>query len=290
MKRASEIPAQCWVPVLATLMILAGYSIALPRKDTAASGVLRVCADPNNLPFSNVAGEGFENRIAQMLASEMELSLAYTWWPQRRGFIRHTLNAGDCDLVIGVPEGFELAQTTAAYYISSYVLVTRRNDRLGLGSLHDEGLRELRIGVHAIGDDYANIPPVQVLAMRGITRNVRGYRIYGDYSQPDPPRDLIDALADGGIDVAIAWGPIAAYFAHRVSVPMDVIPLPPSDSSAQLPMRFGIAMAVRHGDDALQDAVESALRARREQIRHLLAEYHVPRIDIGPVAHATDVR
>jgi mxaJ protein len=152
------------------------------------SRVLRVCADPNNLPYSNRAGEGFENRIAELLAADRHASLDYTWWPQRRGFVRNTLNTGACDVVMGVPAALELTSTTRPYYRSSYMFVSRRDRRLGLHSFDDPRLRELRIGVQMIGDDFANSPPAHALSSRGIVRNVVGYSVYGDYAQPRPCR------------------------------------------------------------------------------------------------------
>lgn len=242
-------------------------------------GVLRVCADPNNMPFSNERGEGFENELARMIASSLGWSVSYTWWPQRRGFIRNTLAAKKCDVVMGVPARYELAETTQPYYRSTYVTVTRRNDALRIRSFDDPRLKTLTIGLHAIGDDYNNVPPAQMLAMRGIVANIRGYSIYGDYSRPDPPRDLIDAVAKQEVDVAIAWGPLAGYFADRESVKLEVTPLVDDHPSKILPLQFEIAMAVRKGDDELKSRLNTVLSARRKEIGQLLDRYHVPTVD-----------
>lgn len=236
---------------------------------------LRVCADPNNLPFSNLRGEGFENALARLVARDLHRELAYTWWPQRRGFVRNTLKAGVCDLVMGVPAAFELVEPTAPYYRSSYVFVSRADRHLDLRSLDDPRLHALAIGVHAIGDDYANVPPAQALARRGVVANVHGYSIYGDYSKPDPARDLIDAVARGDIDVAIAWGPLAGYFAPREPVTLEVRPVVASDPP-DAGMTFAIAAGVRHGDGALKSEVQAVLDRRRADIAALLRRYHVP--------------
>jgi quinoprotein dehydrogenase-associated probable ABC transporter substrate-binding protein len=236
---------------------------------------LRVCADPNNLPFSNSREEGFENRIAQILARDLGLDgVAYTWWPQRRGFVRNTLAAGACDVVMGVPADYERTATTRAYYRSTYVLVSRHERHLALRSLDDPRLRRLRIGLHVIGDDYANVPPAQALARRGIVANVRGYSIYGDYSRPDPPRSLLDALVHDEIDVAIAWGPLAGYFARREPVTLDLAPVAPVGEA--LPMTFAIAVGVRRGDARLRSAIDQSLVRRRADIQHVLVQYGVP--------------
>ena len=236
---------------------------------------LRVCADPNNLPFSNLRGEGLENALARLVARDLHRELSYTWWPQRRGFVRNTLKAGVCDLVMGVPAAFGMVDPTAPYYRSSYMFVTRSDRHLDLRSLDDPRLHQLAIGVHAIGDDYANVPPAQALAMRGVVANVHGYSIYGDYSKPDPARDLIDAVARGEIDVAIAWGPLAGYFATLEPVALEVQLVLASDPP-DAGMTFAIAAGVRPGDAALKSEVQAVLDRRRADVASLLREYHVP--------------
>ena len=241
----------------------------------AAEDRLRVCADPNNLPFSNARGEGFENEIAAILARDLGLGgVAYTWWPQRRGFIRATLGTGVCDVAMGVPSDFRRTANTRPYYRSGYVFVTRTDRRLRLRSFDDPRLRALRVGVHVIGDDYANVPPVEALARRGLVDNVRGYSIYGDYSQPDPPRNLLDALARGEIDVAIAWGPLAGYFARREPVALSIVPLAPTGDV--LPMAYSISIGVRRGNERLRAALDQALARRQADIDLVLARYGVP--------------
>jgi mxaJ protein len=241
---------------------------------------LRVCADPNNLPFSNSRGEGFENAMARLVAHDLHRELTYTWWPQRRGFVRNTLKAGVCDLIMGVPAGFEMVEPTTPYYRSSYAFVTRADRHLDVDSFDDPRLRKLAIGVHTIGDDYANVPPAQALATRGIVGNVRGYSIYGDYSQPNPARALIDAVARGEIDVAIAWGPLAGYFAAREPVALRVKPVAPADPP-DAGMTFAIAAGVRHGDTALRSEVQAVLDRRRDDIAAMLHDYHVPLLAEG---------
>jgi mxaJ protein len=176
--------------------------VGLAQRPDAGARVLRVCADLNNLPFSNERREGFENRLAELVARDLGARLEYVWWAQRRGFIRNTLAAGECDVVFGVPSRFERVLPTAPYLRSSYVFVSRDTLAPPLTSLDDQRLRTLRIGVHLIGDDYTNTPPAHALARRGIVRNVAGYTIYGDYREPNPPARIIEALGRGEIDVA----------------------------------------------------------------------------------------
>jgi mxaJ protein len=240
------------------------------------SRVLRVCADPNNLPFSNQAEQGFENRIARLIAADLGAEVRYTWWAQRRGFVRNTLRAGECDLIPGIPAQFAPVATTAPYYGSSYVFVTRASLEPAIESLDDPRLRRLRIGVHLIGDDYANPPPVAALARRGIVRNVAGYSIYGDYRDPNPPARLVEAVARGEVDVAIVWGPFGGYFATREGVPLRVTRTREADDGQGVPFVFQIAMGVRAEDSVLLRRVDSALIRRRSEVRRILREYGVP--------------
>jgi quinoprotein dehydrogenase-associated probable ABC transporter substrate-binding protein len=239
---------------------------------------LRVCADPNNLPFSNDRLEGFENKIAALVAREMKTEVQYTWWAQRRGFIRNTLKAGTCDLVVGVPSSFELALTTSPYYRSTYVFVSRKDRHLNITSFDDPLLRKIKVGVQMIGDDFANTPPAHALSNRGIIQNVKGYTVYGDYAEANPPARIIDAVARGEVDVAVAWGPLAGYFARRQRVPLEVVPVSPQIDLPFLPFVYDISMGVRRGDDAFREELEEILARRRPEIEGILDEYGVPRV------------
>ncbi len=242
----------------------------------ARTGVLRVCADPNNLPFSDARGRGFENRIARVLAAELHDTVQYTWWAQRRGFVRNTLKARRCDAVIGAPVGDEQLRTTMPYYRSTYVFVTRRGTP-PVRSFDDPRLRRMRVGVHVIGADNNSLPPGVALTRRGIVRNVRGYSIYGDYRQESPPARLVEAVARGDVDVAVVWGPLAGYYARRSRVPLDVTPVAPTPADGPTArMDFAIALGVRRADDSLHVALERALVRRAGAVRRILLEYRVP--------------
>jgi mxaJ protein len=262
------------------LALVAGAAVlgALASPADAAGRELRVCADPNNLPFSNQKGQGFENRIAELVAEELDAELSYTWWAQRRGFIRNTLNAGACDVVMGVPAGYELLETTAAYYRSAYVDVYRADKGLDLHSITDPRLRDLRICVHLIGDDGANPPPAHALGAQGIVDNVVGYMIYGDYREPNPPARVIEAVAAGDLDIAAVWGPFGGYFAKHASVPLAAVPITDTAAFAPLRFEFGMAMGVRKDDRALLEELNGIIERRREDIHALLDAYGVPRV------------
>jgi mxaJ protein len=243
----------------------------------AQAGELRVCADPNNLPFSNAAGEGFENRIVALLARDLGDSVHYTWWAQRRGNVRNTLNAGTCDLIPGTASSAGITGTSNPYYRSTYVFVSRGDRGLAdLASLDDPRLRKLRIGVQLIGDDGANTPPSLSLARRGIVDNVRGYMVYGNYADRAPQAAIIDAVASGAIDTAIVWGPTAGYFAAQSKTPMVLTPVRPWLDGPQSPMVFDISMGVRRDDRALRRTINQALARNQQAIDAILKAYHVP--------------
>ncbi len=244
----------------------------------SSSTPFRVCADPNNLPFSNSKQEGFENKIAELLAQEFHSDLQYTWWPQRRGFLRSTLNAGVCDVVMGIPADVNSLLTTRPYYRSTYVFVTPKTEGHQIASFDDPELRHVKIGVHLIGDDYANSPPAHILASKGIVDNVVGYSVFGDYGKDSPPGKLIQAVASGEVEIAIVWGPIAGYFAKRQEKPLALVAVPPGESPPNLPLTYRIALGVRKRDVALQAKLNEALEKNTAEIHRILEDYGVPLI------------
>jgi quinoprotein dehydrogenase-associated probable ABC transporter substrate-binding protein len=271
--------ADCGLRIFITASIaLSLVSIAACARHGEAKPArkLRVCADPNNLPFSNRRLEGFENKIAELLARELDAEVEYAWRPQRRGFIRDTLKAGVCDLVVGLPSDFEMALTTEPYYRSTYVFVYRQDSGLKIKSFDDPALRRFSIGVQVIGDDGANAPPAHALSNRSIAGNVRGYTVYGDYAEDSPPARIIDAVGAGEIDVAVAWGPLAGYFAKRQPVPLEIVAVSPR-SDPSLPFVYDISLGVRRGERAFKDELERALERRRVEVEKILDDYGVPR-------------
>ena len=267
-----------------------GRPTSAPGTRNAEPGprVLRVCADPNNLPFSNQRGEGFENRLATLVAAELKATLAYTWHAQRRGFVRNTLRAGACDLIMGVPSSFELVLATRPYYRSTYVFVHRRDAKVTVRSFDDPVLKRLRVGVQFVGDDYTNTPPAHALAARGIVHNVVGFSLYGDYREPNPPARILDAVVRDSIDVAVVWGPLAGWYARRSRVPLTLVPVSPQIDVPFLPMVYDISMGVRRDDPGLKAEVEDVLVRRRDAVERILDEYGVPRV--GPKHRAARVR
>ena len=265
---------------------LASALLLVALAPPARSDELRICADPNNLPFSDAQRQGFENKLAELVGGELGKAVSYTWWAQRRGFVRNTLKAKECDVVIGVPVGYDPVETTRPYYRSTYVFVSRQDRDLDISSLEDERLRQLSVGVHLVGDASANTPPADALAHRGITGNVKGFMIYGDYRQSSPPSRLIEAVENGEVDIAAAWGPLAGYAAKSSSVPLRVTPIDDDGKFAPLKFRFAIAMGVRHGDHALRDRLNEIIAKQATDIREVLLSYGVPLVDEAKPAAA----
>ena len=236
---------------------------------------LRVCADPNNLPFSNRAGAGFENRLAEILAHDLDAQLEYTWWSERKSFVKNSLNAGKCDVVPGIAVGTASVLATQPYYRSSYVFVSRKDRNLHISSLLDDRLSALKIGVHVVNDDYA--PPAHALAGRGLSGNLVGFNLFGEYGEENPPAKLIDAVERGEVDVAIVWGPFAGFFAKSETAPLDIGPVTPP-AWMGIPFTYDISMAVRPSDTALKDELDKVLAHECPAIRDLLSTYGIPTV------------
>jgi mxaJ protein len=244
--------------------------------------VFRVCADPDDLPFSNDKQQGFDNKIAAVLAKDLNDTLTFAWWPTRRGFVRNTLSSSGCDVIIGVPKGYDLVLPTNPYYRAAYVAVTRRDRQLKIATLDDSVFKSLKIGVSQIGDNYTNTPPAQALGARGIIQNVMGFTSF--YTPDHPPGEIIDAVATGRIDVALAWGPLAGYYAKQSSVPLELSALPDTDRATGLPFAYELTLGVRRADRGLRDTLNMALDRRRTDIEAILRDYGVPMLPLSTAA------
>jgi quinoprotein dehydrogenase-associated probable ABC transporter substrate-binding protein len=262
---------------------LSGVLVFVLSTTSVQAGVLRVCSDPNNLPFSNRAGEGFENRIAALIAHDLGDTVAYTFAAQHKTFVKRTLDAHKCDVVMGEPVGSDEVRETRPYYASSYVFVYRQRSGDQVSSLTDPRLRKLRIGVHLIGGE--DTPPELALGEEGIVDNVSGFMIYGDYAQPNPPARLIEAVQHGDVDVAAVWGPLGGYFAKLSSGTLQVTPITDTARFAPLAFRFAIAMGVRKDDIALRNVLDAEIARNGTQIRNILRDYGVPLVDLKANAH-----
>jgi quinoprotein dehydrogenase-associated probable ABC transporter substrate-binding protein len=256
----------------------AAVAVLLFAGGAAAKREIRVCADPDNLPFSNQKQEGFENRIAKLIAREMHATLRYTFMPQRRGFIRRTLNAKECDLVMGVPADYDEVLATKPYYRSTYVFVYPADKDIHLRSFDDPALRELRIGLHAFSHGGGNTPPAHALERRGIFGNVVGFAQADAGPSGNPPQKIVESIAADDIDVGIVWGPFGGYFAQRQHRKLEVVPVSPSVDPPFL-FVFDIAMGVRKGEDAFKRELEAILDRKQGHIRRILEKYGVPLVE-----------
>ena len=264
--------------VLAASSAAAAVDPAAVPVPEPATRELTVCADPNNLPFSNRAQEGFENKIASLIARDMGAKLTYVWWAQRRGYARSTLNEAKCDMWPGVANGVDRIATSRPYYQSTYVFVTRENALLQGLTLDDERLRSLKVGVQMIGNDAMNTPPAHALSRRGIIDNVRGYMLYGNYETPNPPAAIVDAVAKGDVDVALVWGPLAGYFAAHSAVPLRLERVTPELDDAIWPMTYGISAGVNRHNPQLLAEVQRILDEEQPTIDAILSTYAVPSV------------
>ena len=259
----------------AALAVLTG---AAPR----APSELKVCVDPYEMPLSNDKEEGFENKIAHLVAQDLNAAVVNFWWPQRRGYLRNSILAGFCDVLMQAPVGFDPVATTKPYYRSTYYFVYRADRGLAIRSLDDTVLKHLKIGVNLIGYDYTNTPPAHALSPRGIV----GLTGFGSFFNPDPhadhPQDIIEALAKDSIDVAIVWGPLEGYWVKRAAVPLTMVALPDSDPVSGMPFARSMAMGVRHRDKALLATLDSVIDRRHADIIAILKEFNVPMIEMRP--------
>jgi quinoprotein dehydrogenase-associated probable ABC transporter substrate-binding protein len=262
--------------------ILALVGVALPggagAQDAEGSielvdpHVFRACADPRDLPLSNEAGEGFENKIADLFARKLGKSVAYTFYPDAIGFIRNTLNAYHCDVVMGTAQGDDLVQPTNPYYRTSYAAAYRQDGPLkGMDSLSDPRLKTARIGI------VAGTPPATYLAMNGLLGQIKSYRLGVDTRYDSSTHEMMDDLDKGEIDVALLWGPFAGYYASKAKTPTAVVPLTKEQGGPR--MVYRIVMGVRHSDQNWKRALNKLISENQDEIQAILRSYGVPLLD-----------
>ena len=246
---------------------------------------LVVCSDPDNMPFSNAKGEGFENRLAVIVAAQLGRPLAYDWLPQRPDLVREELAAGRCDMVIGVPTQSDWLKPTQPYYWSSYVLISRADRKLDITSLKDHRLRHLKIGVASVGVNDLYSPPAHVLAGLGLAKQLIGYQIDGEANRITERGRIVDAVVHGDIDIAALWEPLAGYFVQRQPVKLNVIPVGDTDEFSSrkthfelLGLQYEISMGVRQGNETLFRQLDRVIEHEHPAIAALLASFGVPLI------------
>jgi quinoprotein dehydrogenase-associated probable ABC transporter substrate-binding protein len=266
--RGTLIAALAAGAALAPLLLPA----AAQRIDLVDRTALRVCADPANLPFSNERGEGFENRIAELVAGQLKLPVEYTWFPQATGFVRRTLFARRCDVVMGYAQGDEMVLNTNHYYRSAYALVYRNGTALAdLDSLADPRLADRRLGV------VAGTPPAAVMARLGLIVRAKPYPLMVDRRWESPGEAMIADIRSGEIDAGVLWGPMAGYFAARGGEPLAVAPLLKENGGP--PMAYRITFGVRPQDDDWKRRLNAIIAGRQGEMDAVLLDYGVPLLD-----------
>jgi len=249
------------------------FAVEGHRSDLVNRKVLRVCADPANMPFSNEKREGFENKIADIIGAELGVPVEYTWFPQAVGFTRNTLLAKRCDVIIGTGQGDELVLNTNALYRSAYALVYKPGKGLdGVDSIFDPRLKGKSVGV------VQGTPSATLVAKAGLMDHARPFRLMVDRRYDDPSAEIVKAIRDGEIDAAIMWGPIAGYYASHGGEKLTVVPLI-NDAGKAGRLDFRITMGVRQGDDLWKRKLNDIIRKRQADIDKVLLEYGVPMID-----------
>ena len=236
--------------------------------------VLRVCADPSNMPFTDESGKGFENRLAELVAEKTgRKSVAYTWFPMATGFVRNTLRANRCDIIMGYAQGDELVQNTNAYYRSTYVMVYKKDSGLdGVETIEDPRLADKRIGI------VGGTPPSTNIAAAGLLKKAKNYPLMVDTRfLPSMAEVMIKDMLDGVIDVAILWGPMAGYYARESKADLTVVPLVKEKTGSR--MMYRITMGVRPSDQEWKRTLNQVIRENQEEINKILLEYNVPLID-----------
>ncbi len=262
-------------PLLGALLLgLAGQANALPQEGPGAAvelvdpKVLRVCSDPRSLPFSNEKGEGFENKLAELLAAKLGKSLSYTWYPNSTGFVRNTLGSYRCDIIMGFPQGDDIAQVTNPYYATTYALVYKPGTGLdGVTSLADPRLKDKRIGI------VAGTPPSNIMVANGLMTRAKPYPLVIDTRVDSSAHDMIRDIEDGTVDAGVLWGPMAGYYAMHAEPRLSVVPLDGPH------MSFRISMAVRHQDQEFKRLLNRLIQENQADIDALLRSYGVPLLD-----------
>jgi mxaJ protein len=230
---------------------------------------LRVCADPDNLPFSNASRADFDNRIAEVFGRDLHRPVVFVWARAHRGFLRERFNMGACDLLMGVPEGMKHVRTTVPYYRSSYVFVTRQTDHLQLTSFNDPAIGRQRIGLQILEEDLS--PPSLPLIRSGHTTQLVGFNAFGRGAE-----DIMRAVADKRVGFAVVWGPLAGYYAARQRVPLTLTEVKPSVDPSGIPFSFALSVAVHTGDQLLAEKLNRVIRRNKNQLLSILRSYHVP--------------
>jgi len=262
------VPADVFRAALCCALALLSRPVGAQRAELISQTELRVCADPHNLPFSNQAREGYENRIAELIGADLKLPVSYVWFPQVIGFVRNTLRARECDLVMGAVSGDSIMDNTNPYYHTGYMIVTRTSDGITATSIGDPVLADKRIGL------IAATPPTDLALRHNLMPHVRAYSLAVDTRVGNPARTMLQDVADGVIDVALVWGPVAGYAIKHDGLPLTAAFIAPEPDAPRLDYR--IAMGVRANEPEWRRRINQAIGRQQAKITQILVEYGVP--------------
>ena len=258
-----------WAAALLGLGLVGGsWPVTAQTADLVDRSALKGCADPNNLPFSNEKKEGFENKIAEVMGAALGLKVEYTWFPQVIGFVRNTLQAHRCDLVMGTVAGDDIMQTTNPYYYTTYVMLYRSDKRLAFEGLEDPRLASLRLGV------VGATPPSDLLVRHDLMSHAKPYQLTVDTRAESPTHQMVQDVVDGTIDVGFLWGPIAGYYRKHDELPLTLVPLKDEPGAAR--MKYHIAMGVRGNEPEWRRRVNAVILKQQPEITAILRDYGVP--------------
>jgi quinoprotein dehydrogenase-associated probable ABC transporter substrate-binding protein len=262
--------ARChWLAVgLAASVIFGSRWAAAQTADIVDRSALRVCADPNNLPFSNDKKQGFENKIADVVGSALSLKTEYTWFPQIIGFVRNTLQAHRCDLVIGTVAGDDIMQTTNPYYFTTYMMMYRSDRGFSFDGLRDPRLTQLKLGV------ISATPPSDLLVRHDLMPYAKPYPLTVDTRVESPTHQMVLDVVNGAIDVGFLWGPIAGYYKKHDNLPLTLVPLADEPGAAR--MKYHIAMGVRANEPEWRRRINAIIVQKQSEIDAILRGYGVP--------------
>jgi mxaJ protein len=263
---------------LATVAVCVGLAAALGAASAAGvepggSASLRVCADPDNMPFSDEKGDGFENKLAELIAEKLGARLEYSWFPEATGYVPNTMGREACDLVMGYAQGTGLIEDTNPYYYTSYVLIYRQDDASlkGVEALSDARLKGKKIGF------FARTPPASILAMHGLVGGAKPFEIHADDSASKAAMTMIAEIASGELDAGLLWGPVGGYYAQRADVALELVPLVKENAGPST--IYGITMGVRPNEPQWKHTINKLIAESQSEINVILGGYNVPLLD-----------
>jgi quinoprotein dehydrogenase-associated probable ABC transporter substrate-binding protein len=268
--RLATRPAGPWLRRVILALLVAGAS---GFNGEASAGMMRVCADPDNMPFSNDKGEGFENKLAELIAAKLDDTVDYTWFSESSGYVPNAVGTDACDLIMGYAQGTGLIDDSNPYYHTSYVLIYRQNDPdlAGVDRLSDPRLKGKRIGL------FARTPPASILALYGLVANAKPFEVNAGESASKAAEAMLEEIASGKLDAGLLWGPVGGYYAQRSSVPLALVPLVKENAGPST--IYGITLGLRPNDPQWKHQINKVIAENEREIDEILQGYNVPVLD-----------